>query len=65
MTNIIKNILRETAVVTEQENDTAPHSANRTKGAQIDYKRIYFEIIDNYLMSLRKKFADMQEYAFF
>ena len=60
-----QNILCETAVVTEQENDTAPHSANRTRGAQIDYKRIYFEIIDNFLMSLRERFADTQEYAFF
>ena len=60
-----QNILRETAVVTEQENDTAPPSANRTRGAQINYKRTYLGIIDHILMTLRERFADMKEYAFF
>ena len=59
-----QNILRETAVVTEQENVTAP-PAKRVRGVQIDYKRTYFEIINHILMSLRERFADMQEYAFF
>ena len=59
-----QNLLRETAVVTEQENDSAP-SVKRARGAQINYKRIYFEIIDHILLSLRERFVDMQEYAFF
>ena len=59
-----QNILRETAVVTEQENVTAP-PAKRARGVQIDYKRTYFEIIDHILMSLRERFADIQEHTFF
>ena len=59
-----QNILCETAVATEQENIIAP-PAKRARGVQIDYKRTYFEIIDHILMSLRERFADMQEYTYF
>ena len=59
-----QNILRETAVVAEQENVTAP-LAKKARDVQIDYKRTYFEIIDHILMSLRERFADMQGHAFF
>ena len=59
-----QSILRETAFVTELENDAVLPPAKRVRGAQINYKQNYFEILDHILMSLRERFADMQEYAF-
>ena len=60
-----QNILRETAVVSEQENDRpTAFLPRRARGEQIYYKQTYFQIIDYILMSLRERFADMQKYAF-
>ena len=58
------SILCKTAVVTELKNDAVLPPARRVRGAQINYKQTYFEILDYILMSLRERFADMQEYAF-
>ncbi|XP_076054442.1 uncharacterized protein LOC143033123 [Oratosquilla oratoria] len=59
-----ENILRDTAAVVEQADEFDP-PRKKVLGTQIDYKITYFTIIDNILMSLRKRFSGMQEYAFF
>ena len=58
-----ENIMRETAAAIKQENDSFP-PAKKAKGAEINFKSTYFEIIDTILMSLRERFVDMKEYAF-
>ena len=58
-------IVQDTVSFIEQEDESIPPPRKRARGAQINYKATYFEIIDNILMSLRERFASIQEYAFF
>ena len=56
------SIIQETTIaVNEDEDDIEPP---RLRGVQIDYKRTYFEILDNILMSLRERFASIQDFSF-
>ena len=60
-----KTFFQQTMVNIEQSEELDSPPRKRCRGRQINYKHTYFEIIDNILVSMRERFACIQEFAFF
>ena len=59
-----ENIVQETKAHIGEYDDADPPARKRSR-KELNYKAKYLEIIDNMLLSLRERFAQIQEFPFF
>ena len=60
-----ENIVQKTMADIETPSESDPPPAKRTRGNQMNYKFIYFEIMQNIVSSLTERFANIEDFFYF